>query len=228
MKVVLIPLISLLLLTGCLRTREDVKAAEATVAMREQVTTIQKVNADSASRMDELSELNRNLNGRVEDLEHRLVILEKEKQAAKEELQQSLAESKQASSLLQESVAKMETQVQALQEEIVALRTKDTTSTVGRGESSKANVIEKEKSIFDAALASFEEKKWKDAILNFDQYREKNPKGKFAAEATYKLGVCFQELGMRDDAKVFYQETLEKFPQSDMAKKARFRLKALK
>ena len=231
-------LVSLAIMTGCLRTRQDLKQVEETVVMRDQVTNLQKVHADSASRMDELLEQNRSLNGKIEELEFRIAKAEKEQTSGSEGIQKNLEDSKRQNELLQESLSKMETQLLALQEEIVALRARDS----GRGsfagdskkeeksrENNKEKIKSKEKdqTVFEAALASFEEKKWQEAILSFEQYRE-NPKGKYVAEAAYKTGVCFQELGMKDEAKVFYQDVVAKFPQSDMAKKAQYRLKNLK
>lgn len=229
-----------LIMTGCLRTRESLKEEEAAVAMRDQVSSLQKVHADSTSKLDELMDQNRALNGRIEELEFRLSKSEQDQGSGKENVQKNLDESKRQNELLQESISKMETQLQALQEEIVTLKSKDAGKT---SRSSDAKAAEKdrgeerdiakekktkEKAMIDVALGNFEEKKWKEAILGFDQYREKNPKGKYAAEATYKTGVCFQELGMTDEAKVFYQDVVAKFPQSDMAKKAQIRLKSLK
>lgn len=225
-------LIVLVFLSGCLRTREDIKEVEAAAAMRDQVSTLQKVHADSSTRLEELQDQNRGLNGRIEELEHRLADTEKHNGSGKEELEKNLDETKRTNSLLQESISKLETQLQALQEEIVTLKTKETSSKSSKSddgnEKPKDKSKDKGKELIESALISFQDKKWKEAILSFDQYREKNPKGKFAAEATYKTGVCFQELGMADEAKVFYQEVVAKFPQSDMAKKAQYRLKSLK
>jgi TolA-binding protein len=64
-------------------------------------------------------------------------------------------------------------------------------------------------------------------MLQYDEYKKKAPKGKSIPEAIYKTGVCFQELGMKDEAKVFYQEITAKFPKSEFAKKAQIRLKSI-
>ena len=55
-----------------------------------------------------------------------------------------------------------------------------------------------------------------------------NPTGKRYAEASFKMGQSFQELGMKTEARSFYSEVLEKFPKSDWAKKANLHLKSLK
>lgn len=221
------------LFLGCLRTREDIKEVEAAKAMKDQVIALQKDHADSTSRLEELMEQNRQLNGRIEDLEQKLSKASQTQGSGKEEMQKSLEDSKRNSELLQESIGKLENQVQALQEEIVNLRVKEkekashTEDSKSDKKEAKESVKDKEKALIDNAQADFQNKKWKEAILNFDQYREKNPKGKYFAEATYKTGVCFQELGMTDEAKVFYNEVIEKFPKTDVSKKANYRLKTL-
>ncbi len=220
-------------MTSCLQTREDIKEIEAANAMKDQVSSLQKNNADASTRMEELLEQNRTLTGRLEELEHRLKKNEEQEGSGKEGLNQTLEESKRNNQLLQESVSKLENQLQGLQEEIIALRTKESTKSKNENGDRKNNdqkkkETEKDSELLESALTHFQEKRWKEAILNFDQYREKNPKGKFAAEATYKTGVCFQELGMTEEAKVFFQEVIAKYPKSDMSKKAQYRLKTIK
>lgn len=226
----------LIISVGCLRTREDLKEVETSKAMRTQVDSLQKVHADSNSRLEDLMDQNRQLSGRIEELEQRLSQAARTQGSGKEDLQKSLSESKRQSEMLQEGIGKLENQVQALQEEIVTLKTsksaggkntdKDNAKS-GVKDVDKGKSKDKEKDLMDIALGDFQEKKWKEAILNFDQYREKYPTGKYAPEATYKTGVSFQELGMKDEAKVFYQEVTEKFPKSDMSKKAQIRLKSI-
>lgn len=225
----------LLLVSGCLRTREDIQEIEAAKAMKDQVVTLQKVHAESATRLDELMEQNRQLNGRIAELEQRQSVAVQSQGVGTEEVQKNLDESKRHSELLQESIVKLETQVQALQEEIVNLRVKEKVKESSaqaapkpdENAKGKESLKDKEKAMIDLALADFQNKKWKEAILNFDHYREKNPKGKYVSEATYKTGVCFQELGMLEEAKVFYNEVIDKYPKTDSSKKALFRIKTM-
>jgi TolA-binding protein len=44
-------------------------------------------------------------------------------------------------------------------------------------------------------------------------------------EALYKIGVSFEALGSKDDAKGFYQLLIDKFPKSSQAKKVKSKLK---
>ena len=71
------------------------------------------------------------------------------------------------------------------------------------------------------------QKKWKEAIVAYQKYRENQPKGKFYAEATYKMGESFLALGMKDESKSFFEEVRVKYPKSPLAKKAEKQLKSL-
>ncbi|MBK9294536.1 MAG: tetratricopeptide repeat protein [Oligoflexia bacterium] len=48
------------------------------------------------------------------------------------------------------------------------------------------------------------------------------------AEATYKIGLCFTELGLKKDAKEFYKDVIEKYPKTSWAKKAKYRISQIK
>ncbi len=68
-------------------------------------------------------------------------------------------------------------------------------------------------------------KQYKKAIVEYSKFPEKFTHSVRMPEALYKIGRSFDALGMRDDAKGFYQELVEKFPKSSEAKKVRKKLK---
>lgn len=74
---------------------------------------------------------------------------------------------------------------------------------------------------------AFAAKDWKGAVVIYQKYRDKYPKGKKFVEATYKIGICFKELKLKSEAKTFFDEVIEKFPSSPEAKKAKSQLKSL-
>lgn len=74
----------------------------------------------------------------------------------------------------------------------------------------------------------FAEGKWAEAVKEFQKYRELNPKSDENAIVTYKIGVCFQELGMKGDAKTFYNNVIKLYPSSKASKFAKFRLDNMK
>jgi len=97
-----------------------------------------------------------------------------------------------------------------------------TGSSVGRGSIQTTSL-----NAFGRGESQFKQKQWQKAIAEYQLYREQHPKGKDYPEATYKIGVCFQELSLKSEAKSFYEEAVSKYPKSKAAKKSKFRLKQL-
>ena len=92
----------------------------------------------------------------------------------------------------------------------------------------KSDGKESKKALLKEADDHFARKDWKKAIAVYNKYRESNPKGSDFAKSTYQIGVCFQELGMKSEARAFFDELIEKFPKDSLAKKASFRINQLK
>ena len=67
----------------------------------------------------------------------------------------------------------------------------------------------------------FEKKSYEKAISQFQKYRDKNPKGNYYPEATFYIGQSFQNLKMPIEAKVFFKEIIQFYPQSLWASRAK-------
>ena len=80
--------------------------------------------------------------------------------------------------------------------------------------------------IFYQAEELFKKQEWKKAILYYEKYRKKNKKGRFYKKATLNIGLCFQNLDLKKEAKVFFKEVVAGFPKSQSAKKAKKMLSA--
>jgi TolA-binding protein len=72
----------------------------------------------------------------------------------------------------------------------------------------------------------FDEKDYRTAIVEYGKVREGWPKAKQLPDALYKLGLSFDALGARDEAKLFLEEAA-KFTGQDAGKKARVKLQEL-
>lgn len=72
----------------------------------------------------------------------------------------------------------------------------------------------------------FSEKKYREATFEYQKIREKWPTSRYLPDALYKLGLSFQQLGLRDEAKQFLEEAA-KFPGQEAGKLARERLKQM-
>jgi tol-pal system protein YbgF len=72
--------------------------------------------------------------------------------------------------------------------------------------------------------AYFGEKKYENAILQFQEVVQKHGSHPKAAAALLKQGLAFKALGDDKNARVILQQVIERFPKSDEAKKAREKL----
>ena len=225
----IVALLALTVMVGCLKTRAELEAEE-TGKVQQRQTIIQQKSAavkpaphhvgGQQSANEEYDEQFRGLSGRVEADENSVAQLKVQKQADREA---AAADKKQLDAKLQayeEALRKLETQLQALSEEVAHLKTPPPEPVAAPSKGGK--------NTYDVGEEHFTAKKWKEAIVSFQKYRDANPRGKQYADATYKIGVCFQEIGMKDEAKSFMEEVTAKFPNSKEAKKAVIRLKSLK
>jgi len=215
---------SLLSFAGCLQTRESLKEVEQRQAMQQQVVNLQKVHADSSSRFVEVDEEMRELSGKLDTLQGKLDRRDQAIDTNFKTVQNANADTNKKLEIMQEALGKLETQVQQLSSELELLRN----SKVNGNKNSEESKKDGKHNSYDVAQDYFQEKDWKKAILNFEKYREENPKGSKVPSAIYKIGLCFQELKMIDEAKTFYEELIAKYPKSEDARKAKSKLKNLK
>ncbi len=200
-----------LFLTGCLlRTREEVTQREKSQLTQQQQVVEHQQSADRVVWKQDVDSTLRSLIGRVEALEHRM-------NTAFDYQRTELEDSKKSQNVFMEEMRSIDGKLNQMNERLDALEKKK------RGTKKKPA----KKTSWSKAEEFFKSKQWKKAIVAYQEYRTKNPKGRFWADATYKIGVCFQELGLKLDAKSFYQEVVESRPKSKVARNAQNRLKQL-
>lgn len=205
-------------LSGCqngfLKTRGDLREVEAKKQTLDQVSTLQRSTADMNGRFAEIEDDLRRAIGRVEVLEARLA-------QGNSDREKILVHSDSQSNELNKKILVLQEEISRLDGQIAAL-----TAESQKPQSSSSGATKKND--FDQGEEHFESKEWRRAILSYQKYRDGNPKGKNFADATYKIGVSFQELGLKDEAKTFYDEVIAKHPKSSEAKRAKTRLSSLK
>lgn len=217
-------------LTSCLKTRSELGSQyQSQVYTQKQADNQTLPNSGPEPKIDERDELIRQLNGRVESLEKQLseVQLAKNSNVDAEKMQ-----------LLQESLVKMEAQIQRLENE-AALKPSDsrvTMPTPVKHTEAKAEIKKDEpksektaavkestdkKTTFDVAQELYASKDFKKAILEYEKFVSANPKNKNVPEAKYKIGACFEAMGMKDEAFSFYEEVASLYSGSTYGKKAK-------
>lgn len=229
-------------LSGCLKTRAELRGDDDGGATLQKQTAVQqrrekesvvrevKPPPPPAPKADEYDEQIRNLNGRLDTAESRVQQLLAEREAERNAKSQAELSDKQNADkkfqAYEEALTKMENEVKSLNEEIARLKAPPPAPApaAGNGKGDKGD----KSTPFDDAEAQFNAKKYKESIVLYQKYRDTYPKGKMFLEATYKIGYAFQELGMKDEARSFFEEVVAKAPKSKEAKKASFRMKTLK
>jgi TolA-binding protein len=228
MRIQHIAIIALLIVgSGCLQTRSDAGAGYQSQVYRKKNIENQNAEAETATpKVDERDELIRALNGRVESLENQIQQLHKEKDSS----QATMNPDSQKIALLQDALGKMELQLQKLEgekEHTPSKKSSDANLNLKKESTVTPSVSDKKQNAYVAAEELFQKKEWKKAILSFQSFVEESPKNKLVPEAKYKIGVCFQELGLKDEASAFYEEVLAQYPKSESGKKAKIRLASL-
>lgn len=213
-------------LTGCLQTRNNAKEMEEKQVLQRQVHTLQTTTAEVSQRFNEIDEDLRKLNGRVETVESRTQQLNSRNERGGQEQDLKAKEQDERLKLYQQAITKLDMQVSELTAQLATLQHQMRSNSSGGagGGGPKETPL----AALEEANRLFDGKKWQEAALAYERYRKVAPKGKSLPTATYKIGVCFQELGSNDDARAFYEEVIAKFPKSADAKRAKSRLAGLK
>jgi TolA-binding protein len=82
-----------------------------------------------------------------------------------------------------------------------------------------------EEALFFKAESFHQLKKYKKAIVEYSHFSEVYSNSSHMPEVLYKIGFCFELLGMKEDARGFFQELIEKYPGSLHAKKVKKKVK---
>ena len=222
-------------LIGCLKTRAelrgetpDVSTQKQTVVAQRETRKQQPAQAPAANyhSPEETDEQLRILSGRIDTVENQLVQINAAHAGEKDGVNKEKQAFDGKFQAYEEALRKLEAQIHAMNEDIGKLRLAmerpekpEKAEKAGKPQPNKA---------WEVGETLFAQKKFKEAILAYQKYRDANPKGKYYSDATYKMGVCFQEAGLKDEAKVFFDEVTNKFPGTKEAKKAAFRAKQIK
>ncbi len=218
---------TLILATGCLQTRNDVRSNEQKKVMQQQVVNMQRTNADATSRFADVEQTVRDLNGRLEVMENKVGQDSAASGESVRSLQTKNAELGERVNSLQEALTLMEKQVFALSAEVNSMKSQQAADAKAAQDAAAQASKRAAQNPYELGEEHFGKKEWKQAILSYQKYRDQNPKGAKFADATYKIGVSFQELGLKDEARTFYEEVTKKFPKSDEARRGKIRLKGL-
>lgn len=221
---------AVLSLSACLATRDQIRggggSAGGSGAVKRE--TQQQVIANQQAQVQSLEEQIRNLNGRIATLENSLGQVGAEKQDVEARMLNERSQMEARLKVYEEALSKMEQQYLSVSQKLEGLQMakESAPAAAAAATATPKKTASGKPDFFAQAEEDFKKKSFRQAIVNYQKYREANSKGSNYAEATYKMGVCFQELKMKDEATPFFNEVVEKYPKSKAAEKAKLRLKA--
>lgn len=91
-----------------------------------------------------------------------------------------------------------------------------------------ADAMLADNALFWVGESHFKESSYDKAILTFQEVVNKYPASDKLDASLYKIGRSFEALGLKEDAALFYDDLVSKFPSSSLVKDAQKRLAALK
>jgi TolA-binding protein len=230
--------------SSCLKTRAELRgdtpdSDQAPQAARGTPNQVQDVQPQGQYVIDEIKQQMTMLQGRIEDLERAQKDTKKDasEQDNEKKLDARITELETAQANMLEAMKKM--QADGVAEDPSELYNKgkaefDAENWDGaiedlnkffKNPKAKENKKDSEDATFYRAESYFKLQKYKLAIADYSEFPEKYTKSKHMPEALYKIGVSFEALGSKDDAKGFYQLLVDKFPKSAQAKKVKSKLK---
>ena len=235
-----------------LQTQEARQRKQQAVMTREvgQLSRAARRNdADLGVELDTMKELVARLRGRVEGFDERVSGLETSTSKVQEELElrfQGLADQQKIDQAKTEkekkaAIAAAEKRERLLSRPTSALREAEKLIKGGDAAEARRLVREvmlrnKKRRTFRSRLPQaqfligetyFSEGSFQQAAAEYNTVRKKYPKSKYVPQALYKLGMCFEKLNLKDDAKLFYTTVVKKYRNYSVSKEAAKRLKKL-
>jgi TolA-binding protein len=101
----------------------------------------------------------------------------------------------------------------------------DVLKTVSR---SKDRPDDARKALYWLAESYYANKEFASAAIQFAEFKKDYPKDNLIPQAIYKQANAFRSMNKPKEAKLFYQELVDKFPRHPLAKKGKVEMKKLK
>jgi TolA-binding protein len=168
------------------------------------------------------------LSGKVEELEHEKQMREGQRTEEQAKLQEKIAGLEKQ---LQESQAPKgpalpegKTPFEAGKDAYFNEHYDEAIAYLDKALSVKETGKEAEEAFYIQGESYFKLKNYQKAIVNYSKFPEKFPKSAYHSKSLLRIAECFEAMGMKDDAKAFYQNLVEQFPKTAEGKLAKKRL----
>jgi tol-pal system protein YbgF len=215
----------------------DAKIAEVQKKIDELNATAHRTGADLAVNQDHLTEQVRQLSGTLEELSHRLDLVDQALAQQKSDTDARFAALKGAGALDEFEARRKVDQLKLPSDkgEFFALAQ----AQEGRGERAVARTLYEDfvkrwpsdpraaDAHFRLGELWFGEKRYREAILEYGKVAQDFPRSDKAPDALLRTGESMLALDLRDDARGLFQETINRYPRSLAAQRAKARLQEL-
>ena len=213
---------------GCLKTRSQLKGDDSGNMKTDSAGTYvagqmnQQQRAQIDSRFFEIDRDFRELYGKIEVIERKL---------QETPTSANAPTTTAAGGASDEKIKALEKRISTLEEALLSLDKRLGELSKGKASGDSAFNVEqnlkKAKGPFGRGEVLFSAGRYEEAISNYDKYRKKFPRGRRYAQATLQMGLCFQKLKMHNDAKAFYKEVIQRYPNTRVSIRAEKNLKKL-
>ena len=206
-------------------------------------------DADLGVELDEMKELVARLRGQVEGFNDRVTEVETKSSKVSEEIEvrfQGLADQKKIDQATTEKEKQKAIAQARDRERLLANSTKalaEAEKLIKDKQPEEARLLLRELMLRQKSSSSFRRRRpqaqfligetyfaegnYQQAAAEYNTVRKKHGRSRYVPQALYKLGLCFEKLNLKDDAKLFYTTVVQKYRKYSVSKQAAARLKKL-
>jgi TolA-binding protein len=239
-------LIVLSLSASCIKTASQVQREKRFENMSEQMTDSQTLVADMIAQMKDLQGQLDNMNGRIEEFEHKqrqidpvalkamnenLTVLSNQRQNDSDQLSQIQAELKEQRSFIEKVTSSLSTMNQKkgpkeeLNEALQLVKYNKFSvarpKLLGLLEGKELTAGDQNKALHGLGRTEFYTKNYEKALVYFSKIFSKYPKSSLAPNSLLFIGKALQELGKKDEAKEAFAKLTEDYPNAREVKEAK-------
>lgn len=207
------------------------KTAEVGEALEKLNTAAQRNDADFGVQMDKLAQALQEMTGKLEEVSFRLDRLEKKDKSAAEEgtAPTPVANDKVGIALPPESRLALPSEraaAQALVLKQLDNKSNDEGKRLAQEFVGKWSKDEGATDVVRLALGDrfAADKLYQKAVIEYKKVLDAFPKGSRADDAMFKIAQTFLLMGYHEDAKVFFEELVRRYPKSSLVKDAKAKL----
>ena len=211
--------------------RAEKKTAEVQEALDQLNNSARRTDADLGIQLDALQKTVQELTGKLEELNFKLAQVEKTDKApvaaavetkTPDEPSQAPPEPKLALPADKKSATELVTKLLNARE----------ASKQNEGKRLAGELLSKwpkDENVSDVVRLELgdrlaDEKQFQKAVVEYKKVLDVFPKGSRADQAMYKIAQAFTQMGYQEDAKVFFEELLRRYPKSELVKDTKARL----